>query len=75
VAGDEITLAEVIRSLVRIETSLEKFVMRVEHDALKQRVDDVEEDRKSLVRMVGGAVIGVIATAIMFALQLKGVSP
>jgi hypothetical protein len=31
--------------------------------------------RSSSAWMVGGAVIGVIATAIMFALQLKGVSP
>lgn len=70
--SDEITPGELRRWLTRIDETLKGLVSSDKHEALERRVDDLEEGRKSLVRICAAAVAGVVVTALYAALQLKG---
>jgi hypothetical protein len=73
--GSEISPGELRRWLTRIDETLKSLVLRVEHDALERRVQDLEDGRSSLVKILVSAVIGVVVTAVLVALKTQGAAP
>ena len=84
--GREPTLWDIQRVINDLRDQLKSMVLRVEHEALARRVDELhaqhekrldenDDERKALRRLIYAALVSVVASAVLVSLRLKAGTP
>ena len=84
--GREPTLWDIQRVITDMRDQLKSMVLRVEHEALARRLDDLkvaiekrldenDEERSSMRKLIYTALIGIVVSAIVTSFKFKTGAP